>query len=588
MKKRSQIRQLLISLFPVQALAVGLPAINSLLNSFIIGRFLGSEALATMSYILPLDMTVVLISVVLSDGAQIISGNCLGRGDRDNLNKIFNTTSITAFFIGVLVTIITLSIPKAVAGLLGAGGELLPLTVSYIRGIAPGYAFSVLFACFLPFIQLERASKFSTASVVVALIVNCGGNLLNALVLKGGVFGAGLATALANLAAVLVCLFFFLFKSKLFGLSPKHYDFSILRNIVMRGYPSGVPQICTAIKSVLLNKCLFALGGTPALAAMAIANNISNSIGRTVEGGYMGSINLISSVLVGERDVESLRDLPRQGLLTSYPIYLVAYLLVFAFAKPFAMLCGAETENIALYVEIICLVNLWFSTNPVKSMSAALYNALGRHKFITVFHVLNGLIYPSICMFSGLYIFHSVGVTAASFAVSEFFCFFTLIVYYYMCRKRLPDSIFKLTDIPNTLALPSAERYNASFNKIEDVSDVSSGLIQFCKKKGLSSGESNFCGLCVEEMAVASIQNSIDKIKKKKMSIDLRVLHENGGMTIMLRDNGLHFDPAEWLNLCDNEDPMRCIGVKYIIRKAADVHYTSTLGLNVIVIKLRK
>ena len=219
-------------------------------------------------------------------------------------------------------------------------------------------------------------------------------------------------------------------------------------------------------------------------------------------------------------------------------------------------------------------------------MSAALYHTLNRHKFLTVFHILNSLIYPCICMFSGLYIFHSVGVTAATFFISEFLSFFTLIIYYYICRKRLPDSVFKLTDIPNTLALPSKERYNRTFSKIEEVSDVSDGLIKFCKEKGLSSCESNFCGLCVEEMSVASIQNSIEKSNGKKMSIDLRVLHENGGITIMLRDNGSYFDPIEWLRLCDNKDPMRCIGVKYIVQKAEDVHYTSTLGLNVIMIKL--
>ena len=586
MKKSGQIRQLLISLMPIQALAVGMPAINSLLNSFIIGHFLGSEALAAMGFILPLDMAIVVISLVLSVGGQVISGNCLGRGDRESLNRIFNTTSAAAVFFGAVITAAALAVPETVAGLLGARDEVLPLTVDYIRGIAPGYVFTILFACLLPFIQLERASGFSTASVTAVLVVNSGGNLLNAVVLHGGTFGSGLATAAANFAAVIVCLIYFLFKSSLFKLSPKRFDLGVFRDILLHGYPAGVPQICGAIKSGLLCNFLFALGGTPALAAMTIANNINNGIGCMVEGGYSGSLNLISSVLVGERDVESLRELPKQGFVTAYPIYVLAYLLVFFLAKPFALLCGAEPELIGMYVTIICLINLWYFTNPVKAMSVALYQAFNRHKFLSFFQVMNCLVFPALCMIAGRYLFDSVEVVALCNLFAETCSCITLAVYYYTRRKRLPGSLFKLTDIPNTLALPSAERYNRTLRRIEDVSEASEGLIGFCREKGLSPRESKFCGLCVEELSAVALQNNLER--QKNFSIDLRVLHdsEEDGIAIMLRDNGQHFDPKEWLDLYANEDPMRCIGVKYVVGKAKDVRYTSTLGLNVVVIRV--
>ena len=93
-----------------------------------------------------------------------------------------------------------------------------------------------------------------------------------------------------------------------------------------------------------------------------------------------------------------------------------------------------------------------------------------------------------------------------------------------------------------------------------------------------------FCGLCVEKLAVVSLQNNLKK--QKDFSIDLRVLHEDDGITIMLRDNGPHFDPKEWLEQYANEDPMRCMGVKYVIQRAKDVRYTVPLGHNVVVIRV--
>lgn len=585
-KDTNQIRRLLLSLMPIQALAFGLPAINSLLNSFIIGHFLGSETLATIGFIIPLTMAVSVFNVVLSSGAQVLSGNSLGRGDMKTLERIFNTTSVTAVVIGALFTVVSLAIPGKIAYLLGARDAILPLTASYIRGMAPSFAFSILFACFLPFIQLERASKVSTISVATMLVVNTVGNLLNAVVFKGGTFGAGVVTTISNVASVLACLPFFLFKSKLFRLVPKSFDFGTLRDITVRGYPSSVTQICNAVNRSLLSSCLYAIGGTPALAAMTVAINLTNSVGCTVEGGYVGSVNLISSVLVGERDVESLRDLPKQGITTAYPIYILAYVIVFVLAKPIATLCGAEPENVALYVTIIRLLNLWFLSNPIKAMTAAIYQALGRHKFMSLLYFMNSLVFPCLCMLGGLYVFHGVELPAMSLFIPELFSFLVYSIYYHKNRKRWPDSVFKLTDIPNSLAVPSAERYNRTFRTIEEVSDVSEGLIRFCETKGFSPRDSKLCGLCVEEMAVASLNNSLGSEKQKDFCIDLRVIHENGGITIMLRDNGLHFDPNEWLKLYANEDPMRCIGVKYVVKQAKNINYTSTLGLNVVVIDI--
>lgn len=86
------IRKLFLAMIPVQALAVGLPAINGLLNTSIIGKFIGIDALAAIGFASPLVQIVSMISVMISTGSLLMCGRYLGEGNKENIRKIFSTT----------------------------------------------------------------------------------------------------------------------------------------------------------------------------------------------------------------------------------------------------------------------------------------------------------------------------------------------------------------------------------------------------------------------------------------------------------------------------------------------------------------
>lgn len=585
MKKQSnQMQKLLLSLLPIQAFAVGLPAINSLLDGFVVGHFYGTEALAAIGFAGPLTYIFTMIGSTLANGSQIISGQYLGRGDHDGLSHVFNSTSLFAMAIGLAVSALLMIFSGGISFLLGSSKELTEMTRSYILGMAPSVLFSVLFSSLLSFLQLERAEKVSTAAVIVMLVVNTGFNLLNVFVLKWGLLGIGLSTSLANLAAAAVCLPYFLKKSSLFRFSIRRFRIRALKDVIYQGIPSAVSPACSFFRDRLINYVVFSMGGTPAMAAMAIAVNLSNGIGVTVEGGYSGSANLIANVLVGERDIESLRELPKNLITTLLPIYLIAYALLFAFARPLAYLFGAETEHIALYVTVIRCYNLWYITNTLKTPPITIYRALGRVKLVSLFYVLAYLAFPAFtCLLSR---FVGIGLAFNYSWISELCLTVAYAVYYYMKRRKMPRSVFRMTDIPNTLAVPSADRCGATIRNVSDATSASAAVVEFCKSKDLSERTAVMCGLCVEEMAVDSIVHGFVKGKKDEYSIELRVIYEDGGVSVMLRDNCPHFDPKEWLAMYSDQDPDRCLGIRLAAECAKEMNYTPTLGLNVINIRI--
>lgn len=578
------IHKLFLSLLPIQALAVGLPAINTLLSSFIIGNYIGSEALAAIGFAGPLQFVLLAVNSTVAIGAQMLCGNCLGNGDRKGVTASFNAAMLLCLAFGVPITLLCALVPKPIALLIGASAESLADTAAYIRGISFGMTFSMLSACVLSFLQMDRAGTLSTVSVSVMLVLNIGINLLNVSVLDWGLFGAGLSTSVANIVSVLICLPYFAFRSKTFRFSFRSVDRHTVGRILYLGLPSAVPPMGFALRDMILNRVLFALGGTAAVSARTVALSISNCIGSTIEGGYSGSTNLMSSVLVGERDTDSLRRLSRSVIRPIFPIYFFAYAAVFAFAGPISLFLGAKPEDLALYITAVRVFNLWFLSNSFKTPTICIYRALGMVKTVSVLYMLNAFAFPVAFALAteGLLGVSSVFGTALA---SEVMLVMAYIVIYRIRTGHLPRSLFDMTYIPD-FDIPEEDRFSASIQTVEEAVAVSEELVSFCKAKGVPTRTAYFCGLCLEEMTVDTITHGFTRGKPGQYSIDLRLICENGGVSIMLRDDSPNFDPTEWLELYAPEDPSRSIGIRMVSEIAREMNYVSTVGLNVLTIRL--
>lgn len=582
--KNNQLKYLLHSLVPIQALAVGLPAINTLLNGFIVGHYLGPLALAAIGFAGPLIYLFQMIGMTLANGSQILSCHKIGRGDTEGLLRIFNSTCACAMIVGVIVSVLVFIFCDSIALLLGTSAEIMEMTSGYILGLVPGGLMSILFTVLLSFLQLERASKTSIIAIVVLLIVNTGFNFLNIYVLNWGLFGTALSTSLANIFAVLIFVIYIICKSNMFSFSIYMLDMKTLKEVLHLGIPSIVAPACSFVRDCIMNHVIFSVGGTTAMAAITLTMNIINGIGTTLNGGFSNATKLMVGVLVGERDVESLRAFPKTLIKAMFPVMMIAYALVFAFAYPLALVFGAELDKIELYVMVIRCCCFYFITNSFTVPTINIYQTMGRIRLVSLLYVLNILVFPIITAIAGSFI--GLWLIVSFSWIAELGFVATYIIYYCIRRKKLPSSIFRITDIPSTIAVSSKNRYSATITKIGDAIDASEKMESFCIFKGMPLNTAKMCALCVEEIAVDCILHGFIRGKKNYYSIELRAIYENNSILLMLRNNCPHFDPKEWLALYGDQNPDRNIGLHLAVACAKKMNYSYTLGMNVITIMM--
>ncbi|MDO5436200.1 MAG: MATE family efflux transporter [Clostridia bacterium] len=576
------VRKVFLAFAPVQALAVGLPGINGLLNSLIVSSNLGVSALAAVGFVAPFTSIVGAVSAVMSSGAQIMCGRYLGRGDLKSIRSTFTTAILMCALCGLVFSLLGMIVPTGIALLLGASGEMTEMTSNYFLGMAPGYLFNILFACLLPFLQMDNAKKTSTIAVAASLVTAVGCNLLNAAVLKWGLLGVGLSTTAGNLVSVLVSLPHFLFKSNTYRFSVKGLSRKTAADIVKQGYPSSINAVALAMRDRVMNQILFSVGGSAAMSALTVANNITAVI-VSVNGGYSGSASLVSSVLVGERDTKSLRSMTRTIFKSFGWLYYVVYALVFIFAKPIAQLFGAEADKLDLYAMAIRLINMFMVTNAFKEAPLSLYRSMGKINLTSIFFVLNGFAFP---MLVAAVAGNDLGILYAAPPISEVLMLLIYTAYFRFKAGRFPGSLLNLTYVPDSLGVPDTDCYSATIQNAEEAIAASTEICRFCEEKHLPKKTAMYCGLCFEEMAMDTLKHGFPEKNREEYAVDVRMIYENNGMSMMIRDNCPGFDPTEWLKLYAAEDPSRSIGIKLVSRIAARMDYSCTLGLNVMNIRL--
>jgi len=352
----------------------------------------------------------------------------------------------------------------------------------------------------------------------------------------------------------------------------------IVGQILYNGLPNALAPACLMIRGLVVNRFVYMLGGTAAMSAMSIAGNVNVAIGKFVEAGYSGSCRTVASILVGQKDSSSLRDLPKVMVRSAWYLYIIAYAILFFFAKPLALFFGADPAHIDVYVMMVRLVNLWYLTNCFKTPPLCIYEAMKCMKEVAVVTVLNQAVFAVvICYLFGERL--GLPVVASAGMLSELLTMLVLAVMFIVKARRMPRSLFELCYIPSTISAPREERFKAVIHSREDAVTASQHAINFCKDRGMDAKKAFYCGLCIEEMTVFTIENGF---KEQDATIDLRMICENGTASILLRDDSKQFDPLAWLNLCTPEDMSRSIGIRMVKNLAKEMHYSNTLGLNVL------
>ena len=247
----------------------------SVVDSIVVGKFIGKEALAAVGASFPVIFIMVSMIIGLVMGTTVVISQYFGAKDFVKVKRAIDTMYIYSAIAGVITTIIGLIISEPLLRLLGLPEDIMPQAVQYLRIYLSGIIIFFGFNGTSAILRGLGDSKTPLYFLIIATVANIILVLLFVGVFRWGVAGAAYATLIANGFAFGLAIYWLNKTHKLIriAINGLHFDREIFRQSINIGLPTGIQQTLVAMGALALMGIVNKFG-TNVIAGFSVASRL--------------------------------------------------------------------------------------------------------------------------------------------------------------------------------------------------------------------------------------------------------------------------------------------------------------------------
>lgn len=298
----------------------------NIVDSIIVGNFLGKEALAAVGASFPIIFTLISMIIGIASGAMVVISQYFGAKDIERVKRTISTFYIFLFFASIFISAIGIYFSEEIFRLMQLPEEILPQAKNYLNIYLLGMVSFFGFNGTSAILRGLGDSKTPLYFLIAATLFNIVFDILFVVIFKWGIEGAAFATVLSQTGAFLTTIFYLNKSHEVIKLRIRslRFDRDLFRKSLKIGLPSGIQQSVVA------------------LGMMAIMG-IVNTFGTDIIAGYSVAIRLDSlaimpamnfsaalSTFVGQNLGANKHERVRQGLVSTILMSSIVSVLVTA------------------------------------------------------------------------------------------------------------------------------------------------------------------------------------------------------------------------------------------------------------------
>ena len=309
---------------PKALLAMGIPtmigmlvnAFYNLVDAYFVGG-LGESQMGAISVVYPLGQVVVGLGLLFGNGAASYISRLLGRGDKENADKVASTALYSSVSVGAVIIIISMVFLHPILKLLGATDSILPYAATYAGIYIVSCIFNVFNVTMNNIVTSEGAAKTTMCALLTGAVLNIALDPLFIYVFDLGVAGAAIATAISQVVSTCVYLTYIFRKKSVFHFRVKDctYTKENMSEIFKIGIPTLVFQILTSVSISLINNAAGDYGDS-AIAGMGVVTRLI-SMGSLSVFGFIKGFQPIAGYSYGAKKFDRLREAIKTSILWS-------------------------------------------------------------------------------------------------------------------------------------------------------------------------------------------------------------------------------------------------------------------------------
>lgn len=223
-------------------------------DSLVVGRVHGTEALAAVSSSGTLIFLMISFFVGTSMGAGIVISKYYGAKDYERVSRAVHTNICLGIICGVILTIVGVVLTPTFLRWMGTDPDVMPDATAYFRYYFAGAIAIVLYNNCKGVMNALGDSRRPLYYLIISSVTNVLLDLLFIAVFRWGVWAAAFATTLSQALSVVLCIIHLSKKGTLYQLqlSKLRIDKESLGEIVRYGLPAGVQNSVIGFANVIV------------------------------------------------------------------------------------------------------------------------------------------------------------------------------------------------------------------------------------------------------------------------------------------------------------------------------------------------
>jgi putative MATE family efflux protein len=337
----------------------------SIVDSIVVGRYVGKEALAAVGASFPLIFMLISFVVGVAMGTTIIISQYYGAKDMKMVQRAIETMYIFLFIASIIVTILGISLSGPIFRLINLPEAVMPQAITYFNVYLTGMIFFFGFNGISSVLRGLGDSKTPLYFLVISTVMNMILVLLFVAVFKWGVAGAAWATVIAQAGGFFTGIIYLNRTHEVVKLNSLKlvFDRAIFKKSLMIGLPTGLQQTFVSMGMLAVTRIVNGFG-TDAIAAYSVAGRIDSLAG-------MPAMNFGAalSTFVGQNLGANKPGRVKQGFKATFmmsgALALFTSLVVIIFRQQLMHLFTDDTAVIAIGAEYLVIVSsfyIFFST----------------------------------------------------------------------------------------------------------------------------------------------------------------------------------------------------------------------------------
>ena len=367
-----------------------LQQLYNIADTLIVGRFIGSGALAAVgsSYTLMTFLTSILLGLCMGSGA--VFSIRYGEGDMEKLHESLGASFVLILAVAAVLNLAVFLLIDPIMYLLQVPGEIYDMMRQYLWVIFWGILATFLYNYFACLLRAVGNSVAPLIFLAVSSVMNIVLDLWFVLGFRWGVAGAAFATVLSQYVSGIGLAVYTYWKTPEFRIQPRYLKPkpAMLKEIGQFSFLTSVQQSVMNL-GILMVQGLVNSFGTVIMAAFAAAVKI-DSFAYMPAQEFGNAFSTFVAQNYGAGKSERIREGIKKAVLMSVGFCLVISLLVFIFARPLMTIFvdPSETEILRAGVEYLRIEGAFYCGIGCLFLLYGLYRAIkkpGMSVVLTIF-----------------------------------------------------------------------------------------------------------------------------------------------------------------------------------------------------------